>query len=95
MKNKMSTKDLNGYDLGDCAPHGNYAEDMAVGLYQLMSEEDYNHTLLSLCQTVFKRKLRGFREAPALRARRERSAPLSKPPPLGEVAAEGRRKEFA
>ena len=37
----------NCYDLGDCSPHGNYAEDMAVGLYQLMSEEDYNHTLLS------------------------------------------------
>jgi hypothetical protein len=33
--------------IGDYSPHGDYTEDMEVGLYQLMSEEDYNHKLLS------------------------------------------------
>lgn len=37
----------NCYGLGDCSPHGDYTENMEVGLYQLMSEEDYDHTLLS------------------------------------------------
>lgn len=35
--------------LGDGSPSGDYTEDMKVGLYELMDEEDYNQSLLAGC----------------------------------------------
>ena len=33
--------------LGDGSPEGDYTEDMEVGLYELMDEEEYNNALMA------------------------------------------------
>ena len=35
--------------LGENSPHGNYDDDMEVGLYELMNEEEYNNTIMTNC----------------------------------------------
>lgn len=35
--------------LGEDSPHGNYDDDMKVGLYELMDEEEYNNTIMANC----------------------------------------------
>lgn len=35
--------------LGEDSPHGNYDDDMEVGLYELMNEEEYNNTIMTNC----------------------------------------------
>lgn len=35
--------------LGDTSPYGNFSEDMEVGLYELMNEEEYNNTIMTNC----------------------------------------------
>ena len=35
--------------LGEDSPYGNYNDDMEVGLYELMDEEEYNKTIMANC----------------------------------------------
>lgn len=35
--------------LGDGSPEGDYTEDMEVGLYELMDQDEYNNTLMANC----------------------------------------------
>lgn len=35
--------------LGEDSPYGNYDDDMEVGLYELMDEEEYNNTIMANC----------------------------------------------
>lgn len=34
---------------GEGVPYGDYVDDMDVGLYELMNEEDYNNSIMANC----------------------------------------------